>query len=94
MSTITPDIPEVAVIFTTSTCTYCTQAKRYFDERSIMYIEYNIQTDPIAYHQYNKLVEEKCDGRRGVPLILLGDELVEGFDKRKVDEILHGELGY
>lgn len=84
----------VALIYTTDGCTYCAQAKRYFNERSVMYIEYNIQRDPIAHHQFNQLVEKHCDGRRGVPLILLEDDIVEGFDKRKVDEILNGrELG-
>lgn len=80
---------EPAVIFTTSTCTYCDQAKRYFDERGVAYIERNIQTDPDALAYFGTITE-----KRGVPVIELAGQVIEGFDRRRIDDILNGrELG-
>lgn len=70
------------VIFTSPTCTYCHVAKDYFKEKGIEYTERNVGTDESARAE---LREKKI---MGVPAIFIDDEVVIGFDKAKIDELL------
>ncbi|MDO5713331.1 MAG: glutaredoxin family protein [Tissierellia bacterium] len=73
---------EKAVIYTSSTCPYCTMAKDYFKEKGVDFEEKNVQTDPEAR---SELMEK---GYTGVPVIVLGGEEIVGFDKSKLEKLL------
>jgi len=70
-------------IYTTPTCAYCHQAKQYFKENNVTYTEYNVADD-------REKAEEMVNmtGQMGVPVIEIGDELVVGFDKKIVAQLL------
>lgn len=70
-------------IFTSDTCTYCHAVKKYFDEKKIKYIEKNISRSP---ENSEELVK---NGYRSVPLIIIDDKVILGFDKEKIDEMLN-----
>ncbi|WP_432406832.1 glutaredoxin family protein [Wukongibacter sp. M2B1] len=70
------------VVFTSSTCPHCQTAKEYLSEKNIAFEERNVQTDPSARKE---LVKRKI---MGVPAIFVDDEVVVGFDKSKLDELL------
>ena len=70
-------------IYTTPTCAYCRMAKEYFKKHEIAYEEYNVATD----------VEKRTEmlnksGQLGVPVIDVDGQIVIGFDKPKLDELL------
>ncbi len=69
-------------IFTSSTCGYCIQAKAWMDEKNIEYTERNINVDKDARQELIK------NGFMGVPILYVGDEVVQGFDKAKLEELL------
>ncbi len=73
---------ENVTVFTSDTCGYCHALKEYLRERHVSYTEKNISTDMGARRE---LVSK---GYMGVPVVLVGDETIVGFDKIKLDEML------
>lgn len=70
-------------IYSTPTCTYCILAKQWFKENKIEYEEFDVAQDEA---KRNELVEKT--GQMAVPVIEIGSELVIGFDKEKLKELL------
>ena len=71
------------VIFSTSTCSWCRRAKRYFREQGVSFKEVNIERDPAAARD---LVRKT--GQSGVPVIKIGSAWIVGFDKERIDKEL------
>ena len=69
-------------IYTSDTCSHCHAAKDYFDVKGLAYEEKNISTDKEAKKE---LISK---GYTGVPIIIVDNESVEGFNKSKLDEML------
>lgn len=69
-------------IYTSSTCPHCITAKNYFNDKGINYVEKNVTTDPVARKE---LISK---GYMGVPVIIVNDEEMVGFNKVRLDEIL------
>ena len=69
-------------VYTSSTCPYCVMAKEYLAEKGLEYEEKNVQTDKVARQELMKM------GYTGVPVVVIGDEEIVGFDKAKIDEAL------
>jgi len=70
------------VIFSSNTCGYCTMAKEYFNEKGVAYTEKNVSTDLEARK------ELMSKGFMGVPVIYVEDEVIQGFDKARLDTLL------
>lgn len=71
-----------ATIYTTNSCIYCIKAKNYLSEKKIEYVEKNIQEDSSAREELLSM------GYRTVPVILLDEEEIVGFNKDKIDKII------
>lgn len=69
-------------IYSSNTCSNCTLAKEYLKEKGYEYEEKNISTDPAAKKELISM------GYMGVPIIMIDDETVVGFNKDKLDELL------
>jgi glutaredoxin 3 len=69
-------------IYTSNTCSHCSAAKEYLKEKELSYEERNVSTDPSAKKELIGM------GYMGVPIIMVDDDVVEGFNKNKLDEIL------
>lgn len=70
------------VVYSSDTCTYCHMAKDYLNDLGIGYEERNISKDMNARKDLMR------QGFMGVPIIQVDDEIVQGFDKSKLDELL------
>jgi len=70
-------------IYSTPTCPYCIQAKEYFKENNIKFTDYNVAEDQEKAQE----MQEKS-GQLGVPVIVIGDEVLVGFNKNELDEKL------
>ncbi len=70
-------------IFSTPTCPYCKMAKEWMKENNIEYTDVDVSTDEKAAQE----MTEKS-GQMGVPVILVGDEVLVGFDKPKLEALL------
>lgn len=71
-------------IYTTSTCVYCQMAKEFFKENNVQYQEHDVSSDTKAREEMiNK------SGQMGVPVIDVEGEIVIGFDKERLSELLN-----
>jgi glutaredoxin len=69
-------------IYTSDTCGYCHAAMDYLNENNIEFTEHNISSNPESRKELMK------KGYRSVPLIIIDDEEILGFDKDKVSSLL------
>jgi glutaredoxin-like YruB-family protein len=71
------------IIYSTSTCPYCQMAKMFLKQHNIAYTERNVAEDM----QAQKEMIEKSK-QMGVPVIDIDGEIVIGFDKKRMKELL------
>lgn len=70
-------------IYTTPSCTYCKMAKEFFKEKGIQYQEFDVASDPVKRAEMIDFT-----GQLAVPVILIDDSAVVGFNRPKVAELL------
>ena len=70
----TADGRQAVGIFTSDSCTYCAAAKQYLTEKAVAFKEFNLDHSDEARQVFGML------GGRGVPLIIVGDQRLVGFD--------------
>lgn len=71
------------ILFTTPSCTYCRQAKKYLRQRSIRFKDVDVSRDSAAARDM-----VKRSGQQGVPVIDIGGKVIVGFDRPKIDKLL------
>lgn len=69
------------VMFATSWCGYCRRARAHFQKNGILYTEYDIEKNSQAKLEYDRLKG------RGVPLIIVGEQVMRGFSVEHFDRI-------
>ena len=67
---------QVVVMYVRQGCGWCTKAAKYLDRHNIEYTEYDVGVSTTARAEFEKL------GGRGVPLILVGDMQIVGFNEK------------
>jgi len=70
-------------VYSTPSCTYCTQIKKYFDEKGIKYKDIDVSKDQNAAEAM-----VKCSGQQGVPQTDIAGQIVMGFDRIKINQLL------
>lgn len=70
-------------IYSTPTCHFCHMAKDFFTEKGISYEDYNVASD-----QERRAEMVDMTGQMGVPVIRIDDDVIIGFNKPKVIELL------
>jgi len=70
------------LIYTSSTCPYCTMTKEYLDKKGVTYEEKNISTDTSAREELMNM------GHMGVPVTLIDGSEIVGFDTDRIDSLL------
>ena len=76
-------MPKKVVIYSTPSCVYCNAAKKFFTENNVQFENYNVAED-LAKRQ--EMIERS--GQMGVPVIFVDDEMVFGFDKSRLTDLL------
>lgn len=71
------------LLFSTSTCSWCRRAKRYFKDRGVPFKEINIERDPEAARDIVRKT-----GQTGVPVIKIGSKWIVGFDGERIEKEL------
>ncbi|MFH2062634.1 MAG: glutaredoxin family protein [bacterium] len=74
--------PEI-IVYSTPTCPYCVMVKAFFKEKGIEYRDINVAADEAAAKE---MVEKT--GQMGVPVIIIGDQTIIGFDQAAVSAAL------
>lgn len=73
---------EKVIVYTSSTCPYCVAAKNFLHENNVEFEERNVSESEEAR---NELIEK---GYRGVPVIVVGEEEVVGFEEDRLRGLL------
>ncbi|MFH1671513.1 MAG: glutaredoxin domain-containing protein [Candidatus Portnoybacteria bacterium] len=71
-------------VFSTDACPYCVNLKAYLDEKGFKYEDVNVTEDKEAAQE---MIDKS--GQMGVPVAEIGDQLIIGFDKTKINELLN-----
>jgi glutaredoxin 3 len=71
-------------IYSTPTCTYCVILKRYLDGKNVEYENLDVSQDEEAQKEMIAKTNQM-----GVPVIDIDGEIIIGFDKEKIDNILN-----
>jgi len=69
-------------LYSTRNCPYCKQAKQYLQGKGVCFQEFDIQHSVRAQRMLAKM------GARAVPVIMIGDTRVDGFDRKRLDRLL------
>lgn len=71
------------VIYSTPTCPYCKRAKEYLSRKGIPYTDIDVAQDK----EKAKEMTQKS-GQMSVPVIIIDDEIVVGFNQVLLDKLL------
>ena len=71
------------VIYSTPTCPYCKRAKEYLSRKGISYTDIDVAQD----REKAKEMTQKS-GQMSVPVIIIDDEIVVGFNQVLLDKLL------
>ncbi len=70
------------VLYSTDWCGVCKRAKAHLKQRGVIFTEFDIEKNGLALAEYRRL------GGKGVPLILVGDQRMNGFSAARLDRLL------
>jgi len=73
----------MVTIYTTPTCVYCKATKKFFVDHEVQYEEKNVANDETAR---TEMIEKS--GQLGVPVIDIKGQVVIGFNKKRLAELL------
>lgn len=70
-------------VYSTPTCPYCHKAKQFLKDNQVDFQEIDVSSDQ---DKAEEMVEKT--GQMGVPVIVVDEENVVGFDRDKISELL------
>jgi len=75
-------------LYALSTCPYCRMTKKFLDEHSVAYEM--TEVDLLEGDEKTAAVDEvvKLSGGKSFPVLVAGDEVVVGFNKGRITQIL------
>ena len=71
-------------VFSTPTCPYCVNLKEYLDEKGFEHEYINVAEDEKAREEMITKTNQM-----GVPVTEIGEEIIIGFDKEKINQLLN-----
>lgn len=70
------------VLYATDWCGYCKATREFFAANGIRYTEYDIEKSSAALKEHRQL------GGQGVPLIVVGDDVIKGYNEAALRQLL------
>lgn len=71
------------VVFTTPTCPWCQRVKQYLRSKGFQFREIDVARDQAAARDLVRMT-----GQMGVPVTLIGNRPIVGFDRPQIDRLL------
>jgi glutaredoxin 3 len=69
-------------LYSTSQCSHCRQLKKLLQQHHVAHAEFDVQKSTRAMKEFQRL------GARGVPVLLVGESRVDGFQPKKIEQLL------
>ena len=70
------------ILYSTTWCGYCKKTKELFARNKVPYLEYDVEHSEKGKSEFDAL------GKSTVPVILIGDTLIHGFNVHKIYKAL------
>ena len=70
-------------VYSTPTCPFCTMAKNYLKQNDVAFEDVDVSRDR---EQAMDMIRKS--GQRGVPVIDYNGEIIVGFDKKRLSELI------
>jgi glutaredoxin 3 len=70
-------------VYSTPTCHFCHAVKDFLTKNNIEFSEFDVSVDE---ERRNEMVEKS--GQMGVPVVIIEDQAIVGFDEAKIRELL------
>ncbi len=77
--------PRQVVIYTTARCAHCARAKAFMRARGIRFREMDVGASPRARKELERM------NARGVPVLLVGGERMDGFSEKRFLQLYHAQ---
>jgi len=78
----TPAPYKRVVVYSTTNCPICMKVKSYLVKKGVFYSDLNIEKSPTDHKEFKRL------GGESVPLTVIGDKLITGYDEVAIDRAL------
>lgn len=69
-------------LYTTANCGHCRQLKAHLQRLKIPFLELDVGRNRRAQNDFARL------GARGVPVLLVGERRLDGYDPKRLDNLL------
>lgn len=76
-------MPKKVKVYGTATCPYCKRAKAWLEKQGIDFEDIDLSGDRSRIKEMIKI-----SGQSGVPVIVIDDEVVIGFNRPRLEELL------
>jgi glutaredoxin 3 len=70
-------------VYSTPTCPYCLRAKAYLEQKGVAFENYDVSSDETKLQEMVNV-----SGQMGVPVILVDDKVIVGFDRARLEGLL------
>ena len=71
------------IVYSTPSCHFCHMAKDFFKEKNVEFVDFDVAQD---LEKRKEMVDKS--GQMGVPVIIIEDKIIVGFNKPKIVELL------
>ena len=75
------------IVYTSPTCSWCKKVRDYFSEKGL-----EIEEVSVVGNSEKALEMVEKSGQMGVPVVVIDDEVIVGYNKEKIDEALAKEV--
>ena len=72
------------IVYSTPTCPWCIRVKQFLKENNILFLDWDVSVDKVAADEM-----VKKSGQMGVPVLDIDGEIIVGFDKDKIKQLLN-----
>ncbi len=73
------------IIYSTTWCAFCKTEEQYLQKLGVSYVKKDVEEDKEAYEE---LMSKSGGNFQGVPVTDIAGQLVLGFDRPKIDNLL------
>jgi mycoredoxin len=77
-----PNPSKQVILYGTATCSFCQSTREYFKANNVAYFDVDVQTSEMGAKKHAEL------GGGGVPVVIIGNRLIRGFQPDTFDEAL------
>lgn len=77
-----PSVEPSVTVYSTKSCPYCSMVKAFLDKYGVPYRNIDVGEDREAAREMIRI-----SGQRGVPVTTVGEEVIVGFDARRLKEL-------